>query len=513
MTEQKQIGREETAVDNLIFLPALLVVLVCAVSLIIWPKAVADLASQGMGFVTKNFGWLYLIFGFAAFVFAMWLAFGRFGNVTLGKQGEKPEYSTFTWVSMMFTAGIGGSLVVWAFAEPIYYLKTPPFGLETGSSLAAEMAHMYPMFHWGIIPWVIYAIPAVPIAYMLYVKNMPQMRMSNACDGVLPEAQRANVKRIIDIFIILGVLGGTATSLGLGVPFMSALISKLFGVADTTMVKLAVLLVWVVLFGVSAYRGLKKGIQVLASINSVLAVLAIFFVLLAGPTIFILNMSTNSLGLLLDNFARSSLWTDPIDKGGFPEGWTIFYWAWWLAYAGMVGCFFGRISRGRTIKQLLLGIIGWGTLGTWTFLAIAGAYALHIDLQGILPLQSYLDPGGAGMSAMAADILATLPAAKPVLFLFILLSLVFYATTMDSSAYVMAGICARNMKNDEEPKRTNRLIWAVLIALITAGVVLTGRLETVKAATILTSLPLIPILIMMCFTLVGWLKQDFPDLK
>ncbi len=529
MTAKPNLTDREPEIDYKIFLPALCAALLCALPLIIAPEKSADAANAAFGFVTQRFGWLYLWFGMFALFFCIWLSFGKYGNVKLGAPDEAPEYSNRHWIAMMFTAGIGGSLIAWGFAESMYYLKSPPLGIEAGTSMATEMAHVYPLFHWGIIPWAIYALPAVPIAYMLYVKRTPQMRMSNGCDEALPANARGPAKLLIDIFIVLGVLGGTATSLGLGVPLVSALVAELFGVADTTMIKLCVLLVWVGLFGASAYRGLRRGIKILADINMVLAILVTIFVLIVGPTTFILSLSVNSLGLLVDNFARASLWMDPIDKGGFPESWTVFYWAWWLAYAGLVGLFFGRISRGRTIRELLMGVICWGTLGTWAFLAVASAFSLHVDAANLAPiavpdgekfahmtsdvvsLSTALNEGIITMSEMVAKILATLPFGGFVLFVYIVLCLVFYATTMDSAAYVLASICAKDMKNDEEPRRSNRLVWAVVIALITAGVVLTGRLDTVKSATVISSLPLIPILGMMCFTLLKWLKQDFGD--
>ncbi len=530
MSSDQVKTRLEPQVDYRIFFPGIAIVLLCALPLIVNPDKSAEYADIAFKFVTTRFGWLYLLFGFFALVFCVWLSFSRYGNVKLGAPGEAPEYSNIHWISMMFTAGIGGSLVAWGFAESMYYLQGPPLGVEPGTSIAMEMAHLYPLFHWGIVPWAIYALPAVPIAYMLYVRRRPQMRMSHGCDEALPKKGRKPIKLFIDIFIILGVLGGTTTSLGLGVPLVSALIAELFGVADTLMIKLAVLLIWVVLFGASAYRGLKKGIKVLADINMILAIIVIVFILIVGPTVFILSMTVNSLGLLMENFARSSFWMDPIDKGGFPEAWTVFYWAWWLAYAGMVGLFFGRISRGRTIRELLMGVICWGTLGTWTFLAVASAFSLHVDASNVISIpvpdtdqfahitastvsiSEALNEGIISMSEMVAKILSTLPMGNLVIFVFIVLSLIFYATTMDSSAYVLASICAKDMKNDEEPRRSNRLIWAVMIALMTAGVVLTGRLDTVKAATVLSSLPLIPILGMMCFSLMRWLKRDFGDL-
>ena len=255
---------------------------------------------------------------------------------------------------MMFTAGIGGSLIAWGIAEPIHYVQTPPFGIQPHSSSAMEWAHMYPLFHWGITPWAFYAIPSVPVAYMLFVKQAPMMKISVTCEGALPTRGRKPLGKLIDVVIALGIIGGTSTSLGLGVPLVSAMVFELFGIPDVLMTKLVVLALWLVLFGASAYRGLKKGIKILADINMVIAAITLLFILLAGPTLFILSISVNSIGLLADNFVRMMTWMDPIEKSGFPEAWTIFYWAWWIAFAPFVALFVGRISRGRTIRQRIM---------------------------------------------------------------------------------------------------------------------------------------------------------------
>jgi BCCT family betaine/carnitine transporter len=445
--------------------------------------------------------------GLAAFAFCMWLAFGPFAHVKLGAADEPLECSNIHWVAMMFTAAIGASVFAWGFAEPVYYLQTPPMGIEVGSAKSFEWAHMYPLIHWGFVPWAIYAVPAVPIAYMLYVKRNPSLRISDACDGALPKRGREGLKTNLDVLIVLGVFGGVSTGLGLGVTVLSAMFATLFGASDTLIIKMAVLLLFTLLFGASVYRGLKKGIKLLADINMVLGIAMLFFILIAGPTVFILNLMVNSIGLVLDNFLAVITWTDPIENGDFPKDWTGFYWAWWVAYTGMVGLFFGRISRGRTIRQLVLGVIGWGTLGTWLCLAITGGYSMYLESSGVLSVTEILSTQG--MSYVNALAIQSLPLGKITLAVFCILSLIFYATTFDSSAYVLASICAKNLANDEEPLRWNRLAWAALLALLTAGILQSGALETVLAATVVSSLPLIPVLILMCVSLVRWLKKDF----
>ncbi len=503
-------GHGHPSVDWSVFIPALLVVIVAAIPLILFPDKAADTLNAWRNAVLVNFLWLYLLVGLAALSFCGWLAFGRFKHVKLGAPGEKPEYSNTHWVAMMFTAAIGGSVIAWGFAEPIFYLQTPPFGLPVGSPESFEWAHMYPLLHWGLVPWAFYTVPAVPIAYMLYVKRSPTLRISSACDGALPKTGREQIKTVVDIFIVLGIVCGVATSLGLGVPLMSAMLTTLFGVEETMLIKLGVLAMWTMLFGASVYRGLKKGIKILADINIGLGILAILFALLAGPTLFILDLTVNSLGLMFNNFLTTSTWTDPIEKGSFPRDWTGFYWAWWLAYTGMVGLFFGRISRGRTIRQVVFGILGFGCLGTWLFLSVMGGYSLYLESSGLLSVSDILS--NQGMSYVNALVIENMPFGKLTLAVFCILILIFNATTIDSSAFVLASVCAKDLRNDQEPQRWTRVAWALLLALLTAGIVQSGALAAVQAVSVLGSLPIIPIVALLCFSLVRWLNQDFGDL-
>ena len=500
----------EPSVDWAVFIPAVIVVIVATIPLLLFPEAAANFISEGRTAVMKNFLWLYLLVGIGALLFCAWLAFGPYAHVKLGAPNEPPEYSDTHWIAMMFTAAIGASVIAWGFAEPIFYLKTPPLGIEVGSTKSFEWAHMYPLLHWGLVPWAIYALPAVPIAYMLYVKRSPTLRISSACDGALPNKGRAQIKTVLDILIVLGIVGGVATSLGLGVPLLSAMFSTLFGVEDSLMVKMGVLVMWTALFGASVYRGLKKGIKLLADINIALGVIALLFVLLAGPTLFILDLTVNSIGLMFNNFLATATWTDPIEGGSFPRDWTGFYWAWWIAYTGMVGLFFGRISRGRTIRQLVLGVIGWGCLGTWLFLAITGGYSLYLETSGIMSVTDVLS--NKGMSWVNALVISEMPLGKFTLAVFSILALIFYATTIDSSAYVLASICAKDLPNDAEPIRWSRLAWAFLLAILTAGILQSGALDAVLAATVISSLPLIPVMFLLCLSLVRWLNQDFGHL-
>ena len=491
---------DRPSAEPAVLIPSIAIAGLFAAAFLAYPEETGAWAQSVMAGIGANFSWLYLAVGMVALGFCLWLALGPHGSVRLGGIAEPVEFSTPHWVAMMFTAGVGAGTVAWGFGEPIYYLETPPLGIEPYSSAAYEWGHMYPMLHWGIIPWAFYAVPAVPIAYSLYVDRSRFLRISEASAGALPRFGHSTWKVLIDIFIVLGIIAGATTSLGIGVPLVSALLSELTGLEDSIPVKAAVLSVWVLLFGASTLRGLKKGIQKLADFNMILAFLLLLVILLVGPTLFILKMIVNSLGLMADNFFRTNMWTDPIGQTGFPETWTVFYWGWWIAFSAFVGLFIARISRGRTIRQLVLGTILWGSLGTLTYMSITGAFSLHLQLNGILPLSDILRESG--LYAVTATIAAHLPFGNISLVFFIVLCIVFYATTMDSAAFVASCVCSRNLRASQEPRVSMRIAWITVLFLITLGVTLSGSLSAVQSLTVIGSLPIVPILIVMSVSLV-----------
>ena len=509
-SDLNNLDTEPPSIDAAVFIPSGLMVFLVGVSLVVWPEQAAQIASTLMNAVTSNFGWLFSAVAFTTLIFCFWLAFGRYGQVKLGQPGDTPEFSEISWAGMMFSAGIGIGLVSWAFVEPMIYFQAPPLGIASATSQAAEWAHMYTMFHWGFVPWALYALPTIPIAYMLYVRKSPFLRISHASNGAIPRPEHRKWDPVIDTLVIIGIVGGAGTSLGLGVPLVSAFVGELTGLKDGFGLQVLVLTFWTLIFATSVYRGLKSGIKWLASVNIGLAILVLVFILLIGPTVFILTLSANSFGLLIDNFFRMSFWLDPIDQSDFPRDWTLFYWAWWIAYAPLMGLFFGRISRGRTIKQTILGIIGWGSLGCVLFMSICGGYALHLELNGILPVSDIIDKEGNPAAVVA--IVSTLPGSTLAITIFTILSFIFLATTLDSVAYVLASITTKNLPGDEEPNRLNRLVWAFFLAFIAVGLLVVGGLTTVQSSSVVTSLPLIPVMFLLAVSTLRWLRSDFGDL-
>ncbi len=497
----------QPTLDKRVFLPTFILVVVAGAILVLNPERAESALNASWKIVTGYFSWLYLLVAVVSIAALSWLAFGRYGSVKLGGPEDEPEFSTLSWISMMFTAGIGIGLVYWAFVEPIYYLRSPPFGIEPGGALAAEWAHMYGKFHWGIVPWTIYALPALPIAYALYVRKEPFSRISAASGGALGKWSGGWLGIGIDVIVILGIIGAAGTTMGLSLPLVTALVSQCLSVPDTLMLKIGVLIMWTAVFGTSVYLGLDQGIRHLANLNLVIGLGFLIFMLIVGPTVFILSMTTNSIGLMFDNIFRMSFWLDPVSKGGFPETWTVFYWGWWIGYAPMVGLFVARISRGRTIKQVILGEVVWGSLGCWAFFAVFGGYSIHAELNGILDIAGILDERG--IPAAIISILGSLPGGKITLLMFTVLAIVFLATTLDSSAYVLASVSTKNLAVDGDPARWNRFAWAFALAIISVGLITMGGLEAVKTSTVIVALPLIPVLFILQLSLFNWLRKDF----
>jgi len=412
---------------------------------------------------------------------------------------------------MLFCAGIGISIVNWAFVEPIYLMNEPAMGIAPGSAQAVEWAAMYSQFHWGIVPWAIYSIATIPVAYSLHVRRQPFLRFSSAAEPLLGRHSEGAVGKLIDLIVILSILGGVGTSLGLSIPLVSGLLQALLGVEASMGLNMMVLFIWTLVFSYSAYMGLGKGIKVLSDINITLALALLLFVLLAGPTVFILKLWVNSVGLYIDNFVRVSLWTDPILNSGFTEKWTVFYWAWWIAYAPMMALFIARISRGRTIREVILNEVLWGSVGCMAFFAIWGGYSIFLEIEGIVMVSEVLETEG--IHAAVITVLLSLPGGWVLLGSFTLLGFIFLATTLDSAAYTLASVSTKNLSGLQEPARWNRLVWAFLIAFIGVALLWIGGLDIVQISTLLFSLPMMAVLILLCFSLMKQLKSDFPELS
>ncbi|QQL45135.1 BCCT family transporter [Sulfuriroseicoccus oceanibius] len=487
-------------IDKMTFFGALALLFAVIFPLVLFPDEGATWIAAAKNFMTTKLGFAYLTLGLIAVFFMVYIIFSKIGQIKLGEPEEKPEFGTASWAAMLFCGGIGASILYWGMIEWAYYYSNPPFQAEPGSEEAIRWAATYGIFHWGPVAWCIYLIPALPIAYFFYVRKQPALKVSTALMPILGERHSVGkLGKTFDILFIFGLLGGAATTLGLAAPLINAGIGKLTGLETTNYSQIGVLLVCTALFAYSSYKGMDGGIKVLSNINFWGALGLLAFILIAGPTIFMLETGLDAVGRMLTNFFRMATWAEPFGGMGtfanteFPQDWTIFYWAWWLVFAPSMGLFVARISRGRTIGQMVIGSIFFGSAGCALYFIILGNYGLSLQLSGELDVVGILKNEGA--TSAIFSILDQLPMAPIVIGVFTLLCLIFTATTFDSISYILAAVVQNNVT--EEPMRWNRLFWAFTLSLMPSVLLFMGGLETLQTAAIVGGLPLLVISVLL----------------
>ncbi|MDD9180362.1 MULTISPECIES: BCCT family transporter [Aliivibrio] len=487
-------------IDKPTFFGAILLLCAVVIPLLVFPAEGAEWIAVAKTFMTDKLGFAYLGLGLAAFFFMIYIVFSDIGQIKLGDPDEKPEFALSSWAAMLFCGGIGASILYWGTIEWAYYYQNPPFQLEAGSEEAVRWAATYGLFHWGPIAWCIYMIPAIPIAYFFYVRKQPVLKVSAALMPVIGEANSfGKLGKVIDVLFIFGLLGGAATTLGLAAPLINEGISYLFGIPATTGSQILVLMVCTAIFAYSSYMGMDKGIKILSNINFWGALGLLLFVLVCGPTIFMLETGLDSIGRMLSNFFVMATWAEPFGGMGtfedthFPQDWTIFYWAWWLVFAPSMGLFVARISRGRTIKQMVSGAVFFGSLGCSMYFIILGNYGLSLQLSGELDVVGILNSEGATRAIFS--VLEQLPFSTFVIAVFTLLCVIFTATTFDSISYILASVVQTNVT--EDPMRWNRLFWAFTLSFMPSALMFMGGLATLQTAAIVGGLPLLVIAVML----------------
>lgn len=498
-----------SSVDWWTFTVTAAVIAAFCLPLLLAPEASAELIQRAYDALTNQFGVLYIWYGIAVLVFLLWLGASRYGHVRLGPPESRPAYSTLSWIAMLFCAGIGAGLLYWAVIEWGYYLDAPPFGAEPRSTEALGWASSYGLFHWGILAWAFYCLPALAIAYPFYVRKVPYLRLSTGCLPFLPGGVNSPRGRFIDFLYMLNLIGGTGTSLGLSTPMIAASVAELTGLSHDFVLEVAVVVFCIAIFGTSAFIGLEKGFRRLADFNLWLALTLLFFVLAVGPTLFILKVGTSSIGMVLDNFIRMATWTDAFTNSRFVEDWTVFYWAWWVAYGPFVGIFVTRISYGRTIREVIFNMLVFGSLGAWIFFIVFGNYALHLELEGLLSVTTIMREESAATAITA--VFSSLPFGTLAVGAFFVVAVVFLATTYDSASYTLASVSTRRLRAGQNPARWLRVFWAVALGILPVSLMfIEGGLKTILSTTIVVSLPLLIVGFVLARSLLILLREDHP---
>lgn len=496
----------EVVTNKKTLIVSMTIIAVIALILVVFPEQSKLKINAVFAWMTNQFDFAFLIIGFLALIFLLFLGFSSIGNIKFGEADQRPEFSWSAWGAMVFLAGIASGLILWGAAEWPYLYTSPPFAMKPKTPEVYTVAQAFGIFHWGPTAWAIYCIPAIAMSYMYYVRKKHIYKVSESCRGALGCLVDGPVGSIINYLFIFGILGAAATSLGLGTPMIGGALSTVFSIEHTTYLDVGIIIACTTVFTLSSGLGLDKGIKRLSYIGTLISLSIVVYILVVGPTHFMVGLGLDSMSYMFNNYIKMSLWTDTIGKSGFPQGWTVFFWAWWVAYAPFMGMFVTRISLGRTIREVIFGMLFFGTAGCALFYIVLGGYGIHLQMENILAVAELVNTQGTAQGIIA--ILATLPLAKVVLIAVAVSGIILLAATFDSAAYVIACTSTLKLEEGQEPKRGNRLFWCGAIAILPIVLLFLGGLKTMQTTSVLVGLPLMFILVLMMITTMRLIKED-----
>lgn len=510
MEDQKRTNNMQ--IDKAVFIPATIVTIAFGILFFFYPTESDAILNKIHSFTTNELGWFFLLFTVAMLGVCLYYAFSKMGNIVLGDKDTKPEYSTFTWLGMILTSGSGGSLLYLASIEWMWIMEAPPFGIEPGTVAAAEWASTYGMFHWGPSAWAFYMAVAIPIGYFFFVKKKGNMKMSEYARPLLGKRSDGLAGHTLNFLYIFGLLGGVLTSLALGTPPISSGIAHIIGLESTNVViDTIVIILWTFIPLFALILGLKKGVSKLSDWNIRLFGLLLGLIIVFGPTSFIMNQSTDALGRMINNFFTMSLSTEAIGKTGFPQAWTIFYMSWWAVYALPFGLFIAKISKGRTIRQTVLGGLGAGSLGCMIFYMILPNFGLDLQLSGTADLVQVLADKGRG--GVVIEMFSNAPGGFLMIILFTIVCLLSYITGHASVGYSLAASAEKSLDTDQEPQKWNMAFWLILAGIVSLGLYLLNpeALGPLQTVSIITGFPICIAMVIVIVSFFKQLKMDFPS--
>ena len=495
-------GREQrTGIDPWVFGIAATI----SIAFVLWgvldTDGVATVAEDVLTWVISTFGWVFVISTAAFLVVAIVLAFSRFGNIRLSRDDDRPEFRTISWIAMMFSAGMGIGLMFFAVAEPISHLTAPPAGTaRAGSEAAAQQAMAISYFHWSLHPWAIYAIVGLALAYFTFRRGMPNL-ISSAFYPLLGDRIHGPIGKSIDVLAIFATLFGSATSLGLGALQINSGMDFLWGVEPSDGIAVAIIAVLTAAFVLSAISGVHKGIQWLSNTNMVLAILLVLFLLVVGPTVFQFETLVESIGGYLTTIIPASFRTGAFGDEEWLSAWTIFYWAWWISWAPFVGTFIARISKGRTVREFVVGVLLIPSGVSFVWFAVFGGAAIDLQLSGAANLGGIVGEPEVALFTTLEEF----PAAGITSFVVIVLVALFFISGADAASVVMGMLSSRGNIN---PGRAVTVLWGISTGAAAAILLLAGGLSALQQAAIIAAAPFTIVMIGLCVSLFKGLAGD-----
>ncbi|WP_257350916.1 BCCT family transporter [Pseudalkalibacillus decolorationis] len=494
--------KEKASYNNSVFKISAVIIALFTIWGALSPKSLAKNASAVFDFTSYSFGWFYL-FSVACFVaFCLYLAFSKYGKIKLGPDNEKPDFSLFTWISMLFSAGFGVGIVFWGVAEPLTHFANPPFDdIEPQSVEAARLAMRYSFFNWGIHQWSVFTIVGLALAYFQFRKKSKSL-VSETLTGIHIKRGRKSIKKTVNILAVIATVIGVSTSLGMGVLQINGGLNYVYSLPNNAWMQTVIVLVLLALYLTSATTGLNKGIKILSNTNMTLVILLMIYFLFQGPTVFILESFVVGIGDYLQHFTEMSLYLTPYSGDSWVHDWTVFYWAWVIAWSPFVGSFVARISRGRTIREFVIGVMIVPPVIAFMWMAIFGGTGLYLDL---FQNTAIADAVSKDVTTAIFVLLNEFPLYTLFSVIIMVLIAIFLVTSADSAVFVLGMMTSDGNLN---PSNMVKIIWGVLLAGITIVLIISSGLTGLQAASLVSALPFTIILILISISLYRSLSND-----
>lgn len=493
------MGTKGTKTNKSVFYISLAIIFTIAVWGLVFSSQFTNMANALMSFLTVNFGWFYLLAMFVFVVVALLLGFSKYGSIKLGPDDSQPEFSNKSWFGMLFGAGMGVGLVFWGAAEPMSHLVSHA---DLGMDAAASFAMGASFKHWGFHPWANYSIIGLALGYFQFRKGYPGLISSIFVPLIGEKGVKGPIGKAIDILAVFATVAGVATTLGLGTMQINSGMTFVFGIPSNAAVQLMIIAVITVLYIAATISGIEKGIKLLGDINLYLAGTVVLLTFIVGPKLIMLKSLSEGLGVYLNNFILDSFHLNIFGDNSWVSGWTVFYWAWWIAWAPFVGSFIARISRGRTIREFVLGVIIAPALASLLWFAVFGG--LGISLVNTLGLEKLAevvkDPSTALFVAYGQYGLSTVLSVITMLLL-----ITFFVTSANSSTFVL-GMFTSN--GDLNPTKGNMTLWGLVQSMLAAALLLSGGLASLQTASIAAAFPFIIIMLLACVSIFKALKDE-----
>lgn len=489
-------------INKWVFVPTVGLFLMATLVLMVGGKGLQAPLSGLLNWINLKLGWLYLGIYIVNFVFLIGLAFSHYGKIKIGKPNDKPMYSGFKWGAMVFATAIDASIMMLSITDPLTFIQHPAAPLHAYSKGAYTAAVAYGQFNWGPMAWMMFAPAAILIGYLMYRKGQPVQKLS---DGIAMLDGKAPLKKflsgLVNFLVVVGIIGGVGSSIGMEVPITAKAFSSATGVKYGLPLELGLFAILFVLFAMTVFKGLNGGIDRLSQAHIWLAIGFLVLILAVGPTRYIIVNQAKSLGVFIQKFIPIATNTTP----SVTQQDTIFYWGWWLSYMPVMGLFIAKISRGRTIRQLLFGMLLYGFTGCALFYAVMGGYALWLQQNGVINLVHILNTQG--QAATIATVIGTLPMKQIMTLLYCASCFIFLATTISGSAYILSSFTSTPL-NNREPSRFNRMTWVVVFMIFAFSLVLVGGFNVIQTISVIAGFPLIGVVVIVLISIYRLVRRD-----